>query len=188
MARPKVILFDVNETLLDLTPVKESVGKALDGRPELAPLWFTTLLQYSLVATVAGRRAGPGPTCPSACSSPPTGGTWRGRRGPGLRLPSSPAPDNRYSLSARRLTSRFRPWPNCRACWNACSGELVAESDGVTVGRPVASQVLRSFIDPGCILRRFDLFQQPVQVQPPSDHRQFAGWRPGPLFWYSVPI
>ncbi|QJX01188.1 haloacid dehalogenase type II [Frigoriglobus tundricola] len=55
MARPKVILFDVNETLLDLTPVKESVGKALGGRPELAPLWFTTLLQYSLVATVAGK-------------------------------------------------------------------------------------------------------------------------------------
>ncbi len=55
MARPKVILFDVNETLLDLTPVKESVGKALGGRPELAPLWFTTLLQYSLVATVADR-------------------------------------------------------------------------------------------------------------------------------------
>ena len=53
MARPKVILFDVNETLLDLTTVKESVGKALGGRPELAPLWFTTLLQYSLVTTVA---------------------------------------------------------------------------------------------------------------------------------------
>ena len=187
MARPKVILFDVNETLLDLTPVKESIGKALGGRPDLAPLWFTTLLQYSLVATVAdhyldfgevgaaclrmvarnhgvelsedaakkavapmrslpphpdvipalgrlrdadcrlvtltnsskaavadqmthagltgffeallsaralgstsrtptctaGRRAGSGPTCRSACSSPPTGGTWRGRRGPG---------------------------------------------------------------------------------------------------------
>ena len=55
MTRPKVILFDVNETLLDLTPVKESVGKALGGRPELAPLWFTTLLQYSLVTTVADR-------------------------------------------------------------------------------------------------------------------------------------
>ncbi|MCE9568039.1 MAG: hypothetical protein K8U57_39055 [Planctomycetes bacterium] len=53
MARPRVILFDVNETLLDLTPVKASVGKALGRRPELAPLWFTTLLQYSLVATVA---------------------------------------------------------------------------------------------------------------------------------------
>ncbi len=55
MARPKVILFDVNETLLDLTPVKESVGKSLGGRPELAPLWFTTLLQYSLVTTVADK-------------------------------------------------------------------------------------------------------------------------------------
>lgn len=53
MARPMVILFDVNETLLDLKPMKESVGKALDGRPELASLWFTTLLQYSLVTTVA---------------------------------------------------------------------------------------------------------------------------------------
>ena len=32
MARPKVILFDVNETLLDLTPLRESVGEAL-GSP-----------------------------------------------------------------------------------------------------------------------------------------------------------
>jgi 2-haloacid dehalogenase len=55
MARPEVIFFDVNETLLDLTPLKRSVGEALGGRPELAPLWFTTLLQYALVATVAGR-------------------------------------------------------------------------------------------------------------------------------------
>ena len=44
MGRLKVVLFDVNETLLDLSPVKESVGTALGGRPELAPLWFTTLL------------------------------------------------------------------------------------------------------------------------------------------------
>ncbi len=55
MTRPEVIFFDVNETLLDLTPLKESVGEALGDRPELAPLWFTTLLQYSLVATVADR-------------------------------------------------------------------------------------------------------------------------------------
>ena len=53
MARPRVIFFDVNETLLDLTPVKGGVGEALGGRPELATLWFTTLLQYSLVTTVA---------------------------------------------------------------------------------------------------------------------------------------
>jgi len=55
MTRPKVIFFDVNETLLDLKPLKESVGKALGDRPELVPLWFTTMLQYSLVTTVADR-------------------------------------------------------------------------------------------------------------------------------------
>src|SRR5262245_25599870 len=33
MARPRVILFDVNETLLDLTPLKESVEKGLGSRP-----------------------------------------------------------------------------------------------------------------------------------------------------------
>ncbi|MEX2495492.1 MAG: haloacid dehalogenase type II [Woeseia sp.] len=55
MTRPKVIFFDVNETLLDLDPVKKTVGEALGGRPELAPLWFTTMLQYSLVTTVADR-------------------------------------------------------------------------------------------------------------------------------------
>ena len=49
--RPKVLVFDVNETLLDLTKVKESVTKLLGGRSELLPLWFTTMLQYSLVST-----------------------------------------------------------------------------------------------------------------------------------------
>jgi 2-haloacid dehalogenase len=55
MERPKVILFDVNETLLDLRPLKESIGKALGGRPDLAPIWFTTMLQYSMVTTLADR-------------------------------------------------------------------------------------------------------------------------------------
>lgn len=50
--RPKVLLFDVNETLLDLTAMKTSVGNVLGGRSELLPLWFTTMLQYSLVSTV----------------------------------------------------------------------------------------------------------------------------------------
>ena len=35
MATTKVIFFDVNETLLDLAPVKASGGKALGGRPDL---------------------------------------------------------------------------------------------------------------------------------------------------------
>ncbi|SHJ48837.1 2-haloacid dehalogenase [Reichenbachiella agariperforans] len=50
--RPKVLFFDVNETLLDLTAMKKSVGKALGDRSDLLPLWFTTMLQYSLVSTV----------------------------------------------------------------------------------------------------------------------------------------
>lgn len=54
-SRPEILFFDVNETLLDLDPLEESVAKALDGRSELVPLWFTTMLQYSLVITVADR-------------------------------------------------------------------------------------------------------------------------------------
>ena len=57
MARPKVILFDVNETLLDLQPMKEAITKLLGGGPETARLWFTTLLQHSLVMTLADRFA-----------------------------------------------------------------------------------------------------------------------------------
>ena len=53
--RPKVIFFDVNETLLDLSNLKKSVGKALGGREELLPLWFSKMLHYSLVMT-AGRK------------------------------------------------------------------------------------------------------------------------------------
>ncbi len=34
----KVIIFDVNETLLDLAPRKQSVGKALGGHEEFLPL------------------------------------------------------------------------------------------------------------------------------------------------------
>lgn len=49
---PKCLFFDVNETLLDLTAMKKTVAAALGGREDLLPLWFTTMLQYSLVATV----------------------------------------------------------------------------------------------------------------------------------------
>jgi 2-haloacid dehalogenase len=52
MKRPKLLFFDVNETLLDLGAMKASVAEAVDGRADLLPLWFTTMLQYSLVATV----------------------------------------------------------------------------------------------------------------------------------------
>ncbi len=48
--KPKVLFFDVNETLLDLAPLKKMVKIALDDKEELVSLWFSTLLHYSLVA------------------------------------------------------------------------------------------------------------------------------------------
>lgn len=53
--RPKVLFFDVNETLLDLTAMRDSVGKALGGRADLLPLWFTTMLQHAHVETLSGQ-------------------------------------------------------------------------------------------------------------------------------------
>ena len=40
--KPKVIIFDVNETLLDLETMRTSIGEALDGQEEL-----TTCLLYT---------------------------------------------------------------------------------------------------------------------------------------------
>jgi len=53
--KPKVLFFDVNETLLDLTVMKKQVGDALGGNQELLSLWFTTMLQYSLVVSASGQ-------------------------------------------------------------------------------------------------------------------------------------
>lgn len=53
ITRPKVLFFDVNETLLDISPLKKQVGKALNGREDLLSLWFTTMLQYSLVVSAS---------------------------------------------------------------------------------------------------------------------------------------
>ena len=52
MATLKAMIFDVNETLLDLAPLRTSVGKALKGREDLLTLWFSTMLHYSLVETL----------------------------------------------------------------------------------------------------------------------------------------
>ncbi len=49
--KPTIIVFDVNETLLDMTDVKKKVNNAL-GSKRGFKLWFTQLLQYSLVDTV----------------------------------------------------------------------------------------------------------------------------------------
>jgi 2-haloacid dehalogenase len=50
--RPEVLFFDSNETMLDLNVMKPSVTKAFGGRDDLMLIWFTTMLQYSLVDTV----------------------------------------------------------------------------------------------------------------------------------------
>ena len=52
--KPKVLLFDVNETLLDIGPLKVKVGDVL-LEPNAPELWFATMLQYSLAATVSGQ-------------------------------------------------------------------------------------------------------------------------------------
>jgi len=54
-ARPKILFFDINETLLDLTELKKTVETALHGRADLVPLWWASMLHYSLVSTVAGQ-------------------------------------------------------------------------------------------------------------------------------------
>lgn len=51
----RTLFFDVNETLLDLAPLRGPVGEALGGRADLVPLWFSTLLHHSLVTTAGGR-------------------------------------------------------------------------------------------------------------------------------------
>lgn len=48
----KTLIFDINETLLDLSPLKESINSALgEGAAEV---WFAQLLHYSLVETSTG--------------------------------------------------------------------------------------------------------------------------------------
>lgn len=54
--RPAVLFFDVNETLLDLAPLEASIRTVLPGR-DSPELWFSTMLHYSLVMTVAERKA-----------------------------------------------------------------------------------------------------------------------------------
>jgi 2-haloacid dehalogenase len=49
-----VLAFDVNETLLDLTPLDPLLERVL-GRPGLRPRWFARMLQISHAAGLAGR-------------------------------------------------------------------------------------------------------------------------------------
>lgn len=54
LRRPHIILFDVNETLLDMEPMKQAVNAAL-GNKAAFNQWFGLLLQHSLVATVTDK-------------------------------------------------------------------------------------------------------------------------------------
>lgn len=46
------LFFDVNETLLDATALKEYAGERLSRRQDLTDIWFTSLLHHSLVTSV----------------------------------------------------------------------------------------------------------------------------------------
>ncbi|MDA1258634.1 MAG: haloacid dehalogenase type II [Chloroflexi bacterium] len=50
---PKVIVFDVNETLLDLSVLDEPFERHL-GDASLRPLWFTQVIQTAITATMIG--------------------------------------------------------------------------------------------------------------------------------------
>jgi 2-haloacid dehalogenase len=53
-SRPKLLIFDVNETLLDLSPMKDRMNDVF--RHEYAfKQWFALMLQYSLVDNVTGQ-------------------------------------------------------------------------------------------------------------------------------------
>lgn len=45
-----VLFFDVNETLLDLRELRDTVAEVLQGGEEVVSVWFETMLHYSLVA------------------------------------------------------------------------------------------------------------------------------------------
>src|ERR671932_2871241 len=53
MSRPSVVVFDVNETLSDMSPMGRRFAEV--GAPEhLAKLWFATLLRDGFALTAAG--------------------------------------------------------------------------------------------------------------------------------------
>lgn len=53
-SRPALLIFDVNETLLDLAPLKGAVDRLM-GKTGASADWFQKLLHHSLVETISGR-------------------------------------------------------------------------------------------------------------------------------------
>lgn len=53
MTKPKLLIFDINETLLNMKPLEEAINTALASQHAFS-LWFRTLLHYSLVENLTG--------------------------------------------------------------------------------------------------------------------------------------
>lgn len=51
--KPELLIFDVNETLLDLSPLKECINQLL-GSSEAFDHWFPKLIQFAMVETLTG--------------------------------------------------------------------------------------------------------------------------------------
>lgn len=54
MTKPKLLIFDVNETLLDLAPLKKRINENLRNSSAFDS-WFSKLLQFALVETTTGQ-------------------------------------------------------------------------------------------------------------------------------------
>ena len=52
--KPSLLIFDVNETLLDMAPIKKAINQELESE-QASALWFTKLLYYSLAESVTGK-------------------------------------------------------------------------------------------------------------------------------------
>lgn len=53
MRNPELLIFDVNETMLDMSLLKAAITKAMENDCAF-DIWFPTLLHYSLVETITG--------------------------------------------------------------------------------------------------------------------------------------
>lgn len=54
-AKPQALVFDINETLLDMTAIKQGLAPLLNDDDSLVDLWFATLLHHSLVDIASGQ-------------------------------------------------------------------------------------------------------------------------------------
>ena len=54
ITRPAALIFDVNETLLDLSHARHTIAAALSSDESLVDTWFATLLHHSLVESAIG--------------------------------------------------------------------------------------------------------------------------------------